>query len=261
MSAAISYFSVKEAGKPADAEHPFGHGKIETLSSLFESILLIVAAGLIFYEGVDHLLHPQLVVHPNLAVGVILGSIGLSYYVFLHNSQVASRTESRALHVNSIHFLSDVVSSFGVLIGLILLQWTGWLWIDSVIAFSVAFYILYISLPQVQGAVSELTDTQLPEAEIQQIWAVLDEFRTRSIEAHDLRTRKSGATRHIDFHLVVCGQMSVEESHSVCDQIEAKLFPLFYETSIHIHVEPCEKEKTQCHVSCPVLLKKLVRLS
>ncbi len=259
VSAAISYFSVKEAGKPADAEHPFGHGKIETLSSLFESLLLVVAAALIFYEGVAHLLHPQVVVHENWAVGAIAVSIGLSYYVFMNNSAVATRTESSALQVNAIHFLSDVVSSVGVLLGLVVLRWTGLLWIDSVIAFSVAVYILSISLRQVHGAVSELTDTQLPDAEIQQIRKVLGEFYAPSLEVHDLRTRKSGATRHIDFHLVVCGQMTVEDSHSVCDQMESKLSGLFYETSVNIHVEPCEKEKTQCHISCPVHLQTLAR--
>ncbi len=257
VSAAVSYFSIREAGKPADAEHPFGHGKIETLSSLFESLLLIFAAALIFYEGVDHLLHPEVVLYPGLAVGVIAISIGLSYYVFLHNSRVADSTESSALQVNSVHFLSDVVSSVGVLVALVLLRLTGWLWIDSVTAFSVAIYILYVSLRQVRGAVLELTDTQLPESEIQQIRELLSGFQAPSLEVHDLRTRKSGATRHIDFHLVVCGHMTVNDSHSVCDQMEAKLSGAFYETSVNIHVEPCEKEKTQCHLSCPIRLENL----
>ena len=255
-SAAVSYFSIREAGKPADEKHPFGHGKIETLSSLFESLLLVVAAALIFYEGVDHLLHPQEVVHTNFAVAVMAASIGLSYYVFLNNSRVADQTESSALQVNSIHFLSDVISSVGVLVALVLLRLTDWLFIDSLIAFSVAIYILSVSLRQVQGAVSELTDTKLPEREVQQIWGLLQGFEAPSLEVHDLRTRKSGATRHIDFHLVVCGQMTVEASHSVCDQMEAKLSEAFLETSINIHVEPCEKEKSQCHLTCPILLKK-----
>lgn len=257
ISAAVSYFSIREAGKPADENHPFGHGKIETLSSLFESLLLIFAAALIFYEGVDHLLHPQEVLYPVLGVGVMAVSIAVSYYVYLHNSAVADKTESSALQVNALHFLSDVISSVGVLVALVLLKLTGLLWIDSLIAFSVAIYILYVSLRQVQGAVLELTDTQLPETEIQQIWSLLRGVRAPSLEVHDLRTRKSGATRHIDFHLVVCGQMTVEDSHAVCDQMEAKLSQAFLETSVNIHVEPCEKEKSQCHTTCPIFLKRL----
>ncbi len=256
VSAAISFFSVREAAKPADADHPFGHGKIETLSSLIESLLLVFAAALIFFEGVDHLLHPQSVRYPILAVAVMVVSIGLSYFVYLHNSRVAGQTESTALHVNALHFLSDVISSVAVILGLVLLRLTDWLWLDSLIAFSVAIYIVYVSLIQVRGAVLELTDTKLPENEVQQIWALLSGFRAPSLDIHDLRTRKSGATRHIDFHLVVCGQMTVEDSHSVCDQMEAKLSGIFYETSVNIHVEPCEKEKIQCHVSCPILSKR-----
>jgi cation diffusion facilitator family transporter len=256
VSAGISFFSVREAGKPADAEHPFGHGKIETLSSFFEALLLIFAAGLIFYEGIEHLRHPHLVVHQTLAMGVILISIVVSYWVYVHNGEAASLTESSALRVNALHFFSDVISSVGVLVGLILLKWTGLLWIDSVIAFIVAIYILAVTWPQIKAVISELTDVQLPQHEIDQILTLLNEFSGRSIDAHDLRTRKSGATRHIDFHLVVCGQMTVEQSHAVCDQIEEKLNTLFFEVSVNIHVEPCEKEKTQCHVICPAHLKK-----
>ncbi len=255
ISAAVSFFSVREAGKPADAGHPFGHGKIETLSSLFESLLLAVAAALIFYEGFEHFSRPQVVSHQELAIAVILISLGVSYFVFRHNSSAAEETDSSALEVNSIHFFSDVIASLGVLVALIILKFTGWLWIDPAIAFAVAIYILIVSLKQVKGAVLELTDTQLPPEELEKIQSLLNRFEGRLIEAHDLRTRKSGATRHIDFHLVVCGHMSVEESHAVCDEIELELNQNFSQVSVNIHVEPCEKERTQCQAACPIHFK------
>jgi cation diffusion facilitator family transporter len=255
VSAALSFFTVREAGKPADHDHPFGHGKIETLSSLFESLLLALAAGLIVYEGIEHLYNPEPVRHQGLAIAVIIFSVILSYIVFRHNASAAQETESSALHVNALHFLSDVVASLGILVGLILMRLTGWLIIDSLLAFAVAGYILIVSVKQVKVALQELSDTQLPDEEIQRIWSILKLFRARSIEAHDLRTRKSGATRHIDFHLVVCGHLTVERSHSICDEIESQLLDVFPRASVNIHVEPCEKEKTQCHLKCSVIQK------
>jgi len=273
VSAAVSYFTIREAGKPADEEHPFGHGKIETLSSLFESLLLILAAGLMIFEGVDHMRNPSSIRHEALAIGVICFSLVVSYWAFRQNAAAAKQTESSALQVNALHFFSDVVASLGVLLALGLMKITGWLMIDALIAFGVAAYVLLVSAKQVKVALKELTDTQLPQSEIQTIWGILDvssenmpqkihekvqespqvHASDKIIEAHDLRTRKSGATRHIDFHLVVCGQMSVEISHAVCDQLEGKIQNVFPQSSVNIHVEPCEKEKTQCHLTCPHL--------
>jgi cation diffusion facilitator family transporter len=259
VSASLSFFTVREAGKPADDDHPFGHGKIETLSSLFESLLLLVAAGLIVNEGYDHLLHPQPVHYQGLAMATMGVSLVVSYVVYRHNSKAAHAVDSSALHVNALHFMSDVVASLGVLIGLIVLKLTGWLVVDSIVAFAVAGYILVISASQVKKALLELADTQLPGDEIKTIWKILEGVKDRAIEAHDLRTRKSGSTRHIDFHLVVCGQLTVEESHGVCDEIEYRINTVFPNASVNIHVEPCETEITGCREKCAVFQRRQVK--
>ena len=256
VSASLSFFTVREAGKPADHDHPFGHGKIETLSSLFESLLLAVAAGLIFYEGIKHLYHPHPIHHGAIAAGVMLISMGINYWIYRHNLQAAQITDSSALHVNALHFLSDIVTSLAVLLGLLAIKLTGWNVIDPLLAFAVAIYILIISMKQVKRALLELSDTQLPDHEIQQIRNLLGVFHHKIIEAHDLRTRKSGATRHIDFHLVVCREMTVNASHGVCDEIESKIIDVFPSASVNIHVEPCEHGNPDCGVDCPVDKKK-----
>ncbi len=252
VSASLSFFTVRVAGKPADSDHPFGHGKIETLSSLFESLLLALAAILITVEAADHFRNPHPIQHGSMAIGVMVVSLVVSYFTYRHNLSAARETESSALHVNALHFLSDVVASVGILVGLVVLEFTGWLLVDPLIAFAVAIYILVISARQVKVALAELADTQLPLFEVEQIKALVEGCKGPLIEAHDIRTRKSGATRHIDFHLVVCGYMTVDASHSVCDEIEAKIMEVFPRASVNIHVEPCEKERTACQSSCSV---------
>jgi cation diffusion facilitator family transporter len=258
ISASVSFFSVRVAGKPADEDHPYGHGRIETLSSLFEALLLVAAAAWITYEGVDHLRHPHPIEYQGLAIAVIALSIVVSYFVYRHNRSVAAETDSSALHVNALHFLSDVVASLAILMGLVVLALTHWQPIDPIMAFLVAAYILAISVNQVKKALLELSDVQLPEHEIEVIRGALGPFGGKNgvIEAHDLRTRKSGANRHIDFHLVVCRYMTVHESHAVCDEIEASLEKALPRTSASIHVEPCELEITNCNNGCPIYTKR-----
>lgn len=252
VSAATSYFTVREAGKPADADHPFGHGKIETLSSLFESVLLVIAAGLMMLEGVDHLLHPEPLSYPGLAIGVIVFSMVVSFFMYRNNQQAAVSVQSSALELNALHFLTDVLAGLGVIAGLVIIRLTGWLWVDSAMAFAVAAYILVVSAGGLRKAMRELTDTQLPESEVARLRGILNSFRGKTIEAHGFRTRRSGATRHIDFHLVCCEKMTVHESHAVCDEIEEKIAGPFPGASVTIHVEPCEPEKTRCHDTCPL---------
>jgi cation diffusion facilitator family transporter len=256
VSALASFFTVRAAGRPADEDHPFGHGKIETVSSLFESLLLAGAAILISIEATDHFRNPHPIQNGAIAIGVMVISLVVSFYTYKHNLSAAQETESSALHVNALHFLSDVVSSVGILVGLVLMELTGWLLVDSLIAFAVAVYILVTSARQVKVALAELTDTQLPPNEIKQIQAIVDSCKGPLIEAHDIRTRRSGATRHIDFHLVVCGHMTVDRSHAVCDDLEAKITGVFPRASVNIHVEPCEKERTDCQPNCTVEFKR-----
>ena len=250
VSALIAFFTVREAGKPADAHHPFGHGKIETLSSFFEALLLVIAAGFMVYEGVQQLLKPRTLEYEWVAIGVMLVSLFLCYLVYRHNLAAASATESSALRVNALHFLSDLMTSLGILLGLLLIKLTGWLAVDSMMAFGIAIYIVGISLEQIKQSLSELTDVQLPEDEVGQIQEVLNAFKNKSIGTHALRTRRSGAVRHVDFHMVTCGRVNVSESHSICDEMESKIHDKFPRSSVNIHVEPCEHEGIHCSHTC-----------
>lgn len=254
LSAGVNVYTIREAGKPADEEHPFGHGKFETLSSLFEATLLLAAALIMVRAGISRLQNPQPLEHSNLAWGVMLVSGIASAYMYRHNLRAARETDSVALEVNALHFLSDALTCVGVVAGLVLMQFTGWLWLDPVIAFSVAAYVLVSTSSQVRKAIGELADRGLPDEEIKRIQEVCNRFRARPgsfmINAHDIRTRKAGSTRHIDFHLVLCGKLTVNASHDLCDEIEKDIEREITGASVTIHVEPCESERPACRKHC-----------
>jgi cation diffusion facilitator family transporter len=247
VSAGISYFTVREAGKPADPGHPFGHGKIETLSSMFEAILLVVAGAWICFEAFEHLKYPKPLEHQGVAIATIAVSVVISWLAYQHNMNASIVTRSSALRVNALHFLSDVVASGGILLGLILIRLTGWIVLDAIVAFGVAVYILFISTEQIWKALRELSDSQLPAEEISAIDGIVRSYvEAHRIEGiHDLRTRQSGATRHIDFHLILCQYMTVGESHAVCDELEQAIHRRLERASVNIHVEPCGNGATE----------------
>jgi cation diffusion facilitator family transporter len=204
------------------------------------------------YEGAEHLAHPQPLQYQGLAIAAIVFSMIVSFVMYRHNQSAAAQVDSSALQTNALHFLADVMASLAVIIALLVVRFTGWLWVDAGMAFGVAAYILIISAKQVKSAMGELLDVQLPESEIQVIRVVLDSFKDRGIQTHDLRTRRSGAVRHIDFHMICCGKMTVGESHAVCDDMEEKLGRAFPNASVNIHVEPCEQETPDCHLKCDI---------
>lgn len=244
LSAMFAFFAVRNAMKPADVGHPYGHGKLEAISSLVESVLLIVAASWIAWESFHHWSHPTQVHYSLWAMGVMLVSIAVNFWIYRHNFHVAQRTESQALRVNALHFLADVVTSVGVLFGLCLLEVTGWLWVDPILALLIACFIFGVALKEVKRAMDELLDTALPAHEIKSIQALLESFEPAILSYQDLKTRKAGPNRHVSVTLLCCGQMSVREAHRLCDLLEAKLQVLFPHVWVLSHVEPCVCQET-----------------
>jgi len=252
VSAGVAFVTIREAFKPADREHPFGHGKIETLSSLLESFLLIAAAAFIAYESYSHFIHPTVVENNMIAITAIAISLVISWVVYLHNKKAGELTESSAIQVNALHFFADAVTSVGVLIALILIHFTGWLWVDPAIALVIAVYIFMASFTQFKITIRELTDVKLPDEEVEAIKKSLEPFKNHILNVHDIRTRKSGVNRHIEFHLIVCGKMDVNSSHKICDDMEGAIHRVIANSSVTIHVEPCGqhgKVKAHCERS------------
>jgi len=210
------------------------------------------------WEGFRQLGRRDPIQHEGAAIAVIAISMVVSWVVYRHNRDAAGELGSPAIEANALHFLADSVTSLGVLAALILMQWTGWRIIDPIVALGVGAYVLAISYRQIARSLGDLSDTQLTSKELTAIRAIMEGFHGTNgtvIEAHDLRTRRSGSQRHIDFHLVVCGKASVRESHDVCDAMEGKLMSVYPGSSVNIHVEPCEHENTNCLADCPYRVK------
>lgn len=238
LAAWIALFSVKVSSRPADREHNYGHGKIENLSALVEGALILLAAAWILIESTRKLAagHGASGVGPGL---IVMGlSAGVNWAVSRRLFRVARAEESMALEADALHLRTDVWTSAGVMVGLLGVQLTGLWWLDPVAAMAVAIMIAHAGWDLCRDALSPLVDARLPYEEEQEIVRLIELHRGEFVEYHDLRTRRSGAQRHVDFHLVVPGDRPLEEVHRLCDAIEAAILVRFPTAHVLIHPEP-----------------------
>jgi len=237
LAAVIAYFSVKVSGKPADPRHPVGHGKFENISGVAEAILIFIAAIWIIAEAAHKLFSPAVVEFPAIGIAVMGISAVVNILVSRKLYRVARETDSIALEADALHLKTDVYTSAGVAAGLALIWLTGYHFLDPVIAILVALLILKESYFLFRRAYDPLLDTALPEAEISQVEEIIRKHTSGGLKFHNLRTRKSGPFRYIDFHLEVPGNMTVKTSHELCDLLEREIMMVLGPAEVNIHVE------------------------
>ncbi len=253
LAAVIAFFAVRTSIKSPDADHPFGHGKIENLSGTIEAVLIFVAASWIIYEAVLKIITPQPLDTPALGVAVMLASAVVNIWVSRRLFQTGKKTESVALLADAWHLRTDVYTSIGVMAGLALILTGEWIfpgvhfdWIDPVAAIAVALLIVRAAYELTIHSARDLLDVNLPDEEkwIRQEIAKLD-LPIRGF--HHLRTRKAGAIRFVEMHLVFDHTLPIQDSHRISEQFEARIRRRFPGTQVMIHEEPCGEG---CPASC-----------
>ena len=249
LAAVIALFAVKKSAKPADERHAYGHGKIENISGTIEAFLIFIAAIWIIIEAV-HKLTSGIVIIEKMGWGmaIMATSAIVNLFVSTYLMRVAKKTNSVALEADALHLRTDVYTSAGVLAGLLLVHFTGWVIFDPIIAICVALLIIKAAFDLTKEAFMPLVDVRLDESEYRVILAVLEDYSSNFVEFHKLRTRRSGPERHIDLHLVLPKFQSILEVHDLCNRIERDIKERLSETHILIHPEPCNEGKVRCEV-------------
>jgi cation diffusion facilitator family transporter len=243
VTALAAFMAVRMSAAPPDANHPYGHHKVEYFSAVLEGVLIIVAALMILREAYYGFLSPRVLDAPGL--GLALNGVAAVINAFWSWILIREgrRLRSPALAADGRHLLTDVVTSFGVLAGLLLVPVTGLHQLDPALAALVALNILWSGWGLMKESIGGLMDEAVPEKVLGQIREIIAGNADGAIEAHDLRTRHAGRMTFIDFHLVVPGHMSVTDAHEICDRLERALKAKVEDAMITIHVEPDEKAK------------------
>ncbi len=244
VAAFIAYFVIRYAQKPADDDHQFGHHKAEYISAVVEGVLIVVAALLIVKEAWGGLFEPRLPEAPvlGLAINAFAGGLNAVWATIL--IRVGRKHASPALTADGHHIMSDVVTSIGVLIGLVLAIVTGYAILDPLLAILVAINILIQGSKVILHSLSGLMDKAVEPEEDEAIKKAIAEHSAGVLNVHDLKTRRAGSAAFIDFHVVVPASMSVGAAHEICDRLEDAIRGVIPGATLAIHVEP---ESEQAH--------------
>lgn len=242
IASGVAFVAVRKAEAPPDASYRFGHGKWESLSGVVEGGLILLASGFILREAWQKWSHPEPIQNFTLAMLVLGASILVNLLVTRHLEAVGKREKSTAILVDAEHLRSDVVSSSAVLVGLLLVKWTGRTALDALAGAAVGTWVVWVGLKAMRASTRELLDRSLPKEEAV-VRRILDAHLPQIISYHDLRSRRVGALSHFEIHLVMAGDQTVERAHDFCDHLEQDIREAVGDVHIAIHVEPPSEQE------------------
>ncbi|MEJ2201419.1 MAG: cation diffusion facilitator family transporter [Desulfuromonadaceae bacterium] len=252
LMSGVNYLAIRQADQPADQSHPFGHGKFETVATLIQSIVITLSGGWILYESIRRLLYGSQLNRLGSGILVLLLSTLVSWAITRYLRRVARETDSSALAADSLHFAMDVYSNLALLVGLILVSALDLPWLDPVLSLLVGLYIISEAVKLLRHGLRDVLDEELPEVIKEEITTLIETHKGDLIGYHNLRTRRAGSQKIMDFHLTVCKHLTVEEAHDISDQLEKKIEGEILGSDVTIHIEPCQRAecpgRQKCHL-------------
>ena len=238
----VAFFSLREASKPPDKEHPYGHGKVENISGVVEGSLIFVAAGMIINEAFKKLFEPVEIEEAFVAIAVMFAAAFINFLVSRTLYKVAKEEDSMALEADALHLKTDVYTSLGVGVGIVMIKLTGIMILDPIVAILVALLIIKEAWELTSSGLNFLMDARLSEQEEEDIMGIIESHRDKFIDYHKLKTRKSGNKKHIDFHLTMNPDLTVKETHEVIGIMKKEMGEKFKNCRVSIHIDPYSEE-------------------
>jgi cation diffusion facilitator family transporter len=239
LASVIAFLSVRKAGEPADADHPYGHGKIENLAAAIEGMLILVGAGVIVFESVRRLFDPPVVESLGIGIGVIAFSMVANLAVSGYLYRQARITDSPALEGDAAHLRTDALTSAGVLVGLVLVEVTGIDILDPMTALLVAGAIVMAGIRILTRSSRVLVDEVLPDEELAAVRAAIDGYGAEEVAGyHKLRARRAGSRRYVDLHVQFREGTTLDRAHELSHELQAEIASRLRGADVLIHLEP-----------------------
>ncbi len=239
LASVLTFFAVMRSSEPADKTHPFGHGKYEDMSGFIEGGLIIFAAFFIIYEAVKKLISGHsLEVETTLGISVMLFAVAANYLVSSYIFHIAKKTNSVSLYADAQHLRTDIYSSLGVLAGLVLIKVTGIYVLDPVIAILVALIILKTGFSISKETLNNLLDGSLPAEDLDRIREIITCYQKCALSYRSIKGRRVGPDKDIEITLLFPKNMTIENCHNICDEIEDLIQHKLGSSTIIIHAEP-----------------------
>jgi len=239
--AVVALIMLIVSAKPADKEHEFGHGKAEYFSSAIEGTLILLAALSIIWSAFPRLLHPKPLDNLNVGLLFSVGASLINLVVAIVLIKNGKKRNSIVLEADGKHLMTDVWTSAGVIVAILIVKITGINILDPIIAILVAINIIYTGYQLISRSANGLMDVSISEDALKRISAYLDSFKEENIEYHSLMTRQAGQRMFISVHLLVPGNWTVQKGHDYADKIEQFIENMFdVPVTVSTHIEPIE---------------------
>ena len=237
VASVINLVAVRHALRPADKEHRFGHGKIESIAALGQSTFIVGSAGWLIFEAIERFVTPQPVGQTRIGILVMLVSIVVTAGLLLFQRYVVRQTNSPAIKADAAHYRTDFLINGGVIISLLMGGWLDWAYLDTFVGLGIALYILYTAWEIGCDSFHLLIDRELPDKDRKKIIEIASQHE-KVMGLHDLRTRSSGNQSFIQLHLEMDGNLSLSAAHAIADDVTLEIAKAFPDADILIHQDP-----------------------
>jgi cation diffusion facilitator family transporter len=244
VAALVGLWAVTLAARPADEEHTYGHTKSEYFSSGVEGALILVAALIIAVAALPRLLHPKPIEQAFLGLAFSVSGAVINGVLAWFMLREGKKQRSVTLEADAHHLFTDVMTTAGVLVGVLLVALTKWDILDPIVALLVAVNIIWTGIKLLRQTGLGLLDTALPHEDMQAVNEILERYRKQSIDFHAMRSRMSGRRRFVSFHVIVPGTWTVLKGHTICEEIDVAIRAVLPDSTVFTHLEPKEDPVT-----------------
>ena len=250
---ALNLFAIRKGAQPADHSHPYGHQKAESISASIQALVIIGSGVFIIYKAIQEFIRGDSIRYSGFDFGVMILSLAFSFVISTVLGRIGRKTESEALKADALHYTSDLYSNSAAILAIVLAYYTGKTSFDLVFALIIGVILILSAVRILMAGVSGLMDSSIPEPVEKEISLIIDTMPFPYAGYHKLRTRFAGSRKYIDFHLLTCRKLHVDEAHALAHQIEDRIEDRFASNvDMVIHVEPCEAPCELTEETCSV---------
>jgi ferrous-iron efflux pump FieF len=252
---AMNFFAITKAAQPADREHPYGHWKTEDMAAVVQSMVIIFTGTAILYKASEKLFHGGTIAYSRFDLGVMVLSLVFSFIISSVLKKTAKKTDSTTLRADALHYTSDLYSNSAAIVAIVLTQFTGATWFDLLFAGIIGFIIIFSALKILRHGIAGLMDTSIPDDMEKRIRYIIDTTPYPCAGFHKMRSRLSGSRKYVDFHVLICRIVNIDEAHAVANGIEITIAREIGNVDVVSHIEPCPEPCDLTKEHCSVLKK------
>jgi len=252
---AMNFYAITKASEPADDEHQYGHGKAEDLAGIFQSLVIVFSGSFIIFKAAQAFIRKDIISYSFLDISIMCLSLAFSFAISTVLLRIGRRTGSNALKADALHYTSDLYSNTGAIIAIALTYYTGIALFDLIFAVIIGIIIIFSAVKIFRNSISGIMDARISDEIERDIREIIERISFPAAGFHKLRTRYSGSRKYIDFHLLACRKLHIDEAHALAHNIENEIKIKISPVDVTVHMELFENERDLTEITCELRKK------